>query len=334
MLTYRANNQDIANIVSAMQASLTLGIGLLIGCGNDGDEFHCQLMELVDTYNKLGASIEVLFEKSSALRIKWAFNKKYEWMIFLSDDDPFTTNHIENYVEKISDTNIDFSDVTNVTPLFYTLISKSSIEIFQPITLVDGNPLDRIKMLLCESHIGVRFYSAYRIQAIRKVFQSIDIFSPSFIDQTMCFEAAKQGKSISCDGFSTVLYDHSNWLTPLHALKSDLRGYKNPGSIFFHEVYWMREYVRSLDSMQLSADFIEFFKAFVQTKISHAISLYDFRLDYLKREELVTDVSCFGIVEELQEIYDRLSDSIVWENFKQILDFRPPSTLPIDRYLI
>jgi len=327
LITYRDNFQAYITIVNTLESALHLNITFLIACGNTNPEHMVKILSLVEHYKSRGTDVRVIFEESIPLRLKWAVRNEHQWFIMLSDDDPFTTNYIGNYVKKIRDQSVDLRHVSNITPKVYGLTGKDSLDFFYPNSLTSIDPIGRIVSLLSSSNIGVRYYSAFRAEAVRKVFAE-RIFFPSYVDQLICLEAAKLGKSISFDGDGTVFYDLSNWLTPRQCLVSDLKHYKSPISIFFHEAYWLRDCLESISELVLSLEGFSFIKAYSTTRLSNSLQNFPIRSAHLKEiGDLDAEIET-KIFTRLIEIYQGIAKS---HSFKELSENLKPPISAIER---
>lgn len=335
VMTVRDDFQATANISNLFEFSCNCGVLVLVGYGGKNDSHFAELGRRAEFYNGLGAEIKLYQHESLIERLAWATGHQIEWVLFVSDDDPVTTNHAESYLNFIENPENDLSNISAVVPKTYFVTSNTQLKIYEPENFIHESPEGRLRQLLLAPYVGIRFWSAYRTESIRRtVEESFEhAFMPSYFDQLLVFSASLKGDSVNHGGVGGVFYDLSNWATPENAIRSDLRFYANPGSVLFHEIYWARDYRRLLSHLDPEPEFVQFFKNYCLSRIDQSLLVFPLRVSILTSASMDIKTTARHSYEAILLIKEQINKSISWDDIKYAMEFRKTLNLQIDDYI-
>ncbi len=328
--TRRQSIEASINLVNLFEVSRKLDIQVLIAYGGPqkSTEFY-SLKENIKFFNDEKERIHLFCNESSNERMKWVYSFESDWIIFVSDDDSFTTNHIPTLIGEIRNAK---ETTSHIAPQAYFLTDKGKTRV-QPIEQIFAeNPLDRVAILLEQKFQGLRFYSALRTEHAKKITLELiqNDFLPTYTDQLIVFYCAIKGNFSVAKNFSCLIYDISSWSTEEAAISSDLNGYKIKNSIIFHEIYWIRDYFRCLKNLDLQLDFFGFFREYCLKMIDRSIRLFNPRLGVLNQP---SDPLFGKYRSHLEMLSFRVSRSTGWGELGTALDFNSDQSLLIDKYI-
>jgi hypothetical protein len=318
--TVRSDLQAILNISCLFQISSVTKVTILVGYGGDNLDYFNNLCLRASYYNGLGADISLLSNPSSFERFKWAFSHNKDWILFVSDDDPYTTNHIENYRNFIENPNDDLSNVTSVIPNMYFVYNDKGLICHETHGYDDTCVETRLKKLLSAPYNGLRFWSAFRLDSIRdRISEAVKYqYMPSYFDQLLVYSACIEGISVRHRRVGGIFYNDSNWSTPEIANRSDLRSYSKPVMILFHEVLWLSDYIRVTKHLNISNNFFIFFKSYSQSRIGHSLRSFEARASLLLASQKCTQNILKRSFESLITIKSDIDNCNSWCDIKNL----------------
>jgi hypothetical protein len=243
--TYRSDFIAKANLKIALETIINhSNARLIVGYGGK-DKLHQAWLENFKSQIDNKKSFELINEISLTKRMKWAVNFPSEWIIFISDDDPITSNYLSSYINEIK--NADKS-ISNIFPKYYGLNNSSEIKLIKIDEITESNLIDRTQSYINGKNAGLRYYSAHRYGVINDIINekfSLNFF-PSYLDQLITLSSIIKGKSISCTEPSILTYNQDNWSTQESCIESDSKSYNNKEMVYFHEIFWISDYVNIL----------------------------------------------------------------------------------------
>jgi hypothetical protein len=328
--TRRLNPVASINLANLIEISRHQDINILIAYGGETESSDFSyLKEKINFFNKGNNRIHLFCEECPNDRMEWLFSYESDWIIFVSDDDPFTTNHITTLLEEIKTSE---DHVTHIAPQAYFLLNQHQTRIHEVKPIAAENPFERATILLNEKFQGLRFYSALRTQHAKKIQLELikNRFVPTYSDQLIIFYSALKGNFSVARNFSALLYDMSNWSTDQATITSDLKGYSQKTSLLFHEVYWIRDYFRCMKGLNPPSEFFAFFKEYCIKMLAKATHLFEKRYTLIK----ISDNSARAKYElALHKLTSNISAISNWEELGITLNFNSDGDLKIDEYI-
>jgi hypothetical protein len=322
--TIRSDLQAAINISNLFEFSSMTKVSVLIGYGGDNLEYFNSIQIRADFYNSIGAKISLFNHTSLFKRFEWAFGHQKTWVLFVSDDDPFTTNHLESYRTFIESPLTDLTNVTSIIPNSYFITNHKDMICYKPVCYDDSSTEARIKKMLSTPYNGLRFWAAFRTESIReRITEAVkNRFMPSYFDQLLVYSACLEGISVRHEGVGGIFYDNVNWATYERANRSDLRSYEIPTMILFHEVLWLNDYIRLLGERTISEEFFRFLRSYCLNRIGHSLQSFHDRASML----LVSQTSTSQVIEQsfqsLVSIRTSLENCHSWSKVVELMTSR------------
>jgi hypothetical protein len=327
-MSYRQTTEVLLNLSNLLELSKHLNVSLYIGLGGKYSGNFLEAIERrVAFYDPTSTSISIFVNESPKARLAWMLSHDSEWIIFVTDDDSFTTNHVLSLIEGA---NSATDGVMSVVPQLYFMVSGHQGRIYQPSELTQPTASARLAAILNEKFIGLRYYSAIRAHIVKAIFT---IFStrpryPSYLDQLVVISAAMNGFSTRTKTLSGLFYQIDNWATTSDAIASDLKSYVNPLSVVFHESYMFCDIHRLLSSVEFDSGFFSCFKELGLKMQRRQRDMMSSRLKEISMDNSECAMLCHNTITSFVDSVDK---STKWTDFKCLYEFVDNRLLPVDR---
>ncbi len=195
---------------------------------------------------RTGADIALVQCVDIRERLNVAVQDDFEWTLFMADDDPFTVNYLNAFIEKAPTVG---PEVSAIAPSIYLgLFGHTTLaRTVKPIVEDDSN--GRLLNLFSQDLVQcVLYYSLTRTPVIRQWLDHVNTkaVTPSYTDHLLTTLTAASGAVVMVDDTSVLVRDESNWSTKGQCVQSDLRFYPQPGMVLFHEIFWSADLIRML----------------------------------------------------------------------------------------
>jgi hypothetical protein len=193
-----------------------------------------------------GADIALVQCEDIRERLQVAVQDGFEWTLFMADDDPFTTNYLQAFIDKASTVG---QEVSAIAPSIYLgLFGHSTVtRTIEP--LVEITSAERLAHLYNQNLVQcVLYYSLMRTGVIQQWLAHLQAkaVTPSYTDHLLTSLAAASGAVVLVDDTTVLVRDESNWATTGQCVLSDARFYPQKGMVLFHETFWVTDLVRLL----------------------------------------------------------------------------------------
>jgi len=263
-------------------------------------------------------------------RLEWSLGIKSRWVLFVSDDDCFTCNHIAAILNASQTADCHELNVVNILPNLIVLNNSKSLEVFQPEILIDNDPWNRVEKFLNIKHVGQRYYSMHRYESFNEVLipQIRLKLARSYIDQLLVLNSAINGKSIRAKELSVLVYDNTNWDGRRASMVSDLRTYRKPLSILLHELYWMRDQIIILEKIKGTLVCLNPLVKYFTRRSWKSVSLIKERVSAVKE---IDHQGVEKAEEVIGSVWRQLNENpSTWGELRTILDFNSTGEMDID----
>ena len=178
-----------------------------------------------------------------------------EWVLFISDDDPFTVNYIQ---EVVNTCRLADKDARIVAPCYYLSITNGVGTVHKTISLTDDEPSKRYKHLI-ENPLfsGLGYYAAHRYATVAHWIKFLAGLSwlPSYSDQLLVTLGATSGKVLVAGSLTAIVRDETNWGSLEACFRSDSRAYTPPTLTLYHELFWIRDMAAILNEQFYKNEF-------------------------------------------------------------------------------
>jgi len=276
--TYRSDVQAKLNLINLIEAVKIFDDTILtIGYGGNQSE-HYRWIES-RAKEVIQSRIYTLNDCSVRNRYNWSLNHLSDWVFFVSDDDPFSSNYIVEMIETIRSAH---PAAISVRPTYYLINNENEVKIHSSLIYPEPELHRKITAILDDAETGIYYYGAHRYEVVRSIFSETRLksgFLPSYLDQVLVFYSGVRGDILLTKNPTVLVYDRSNWTSPQRAVLSDLRSYASKISIFIHEIYWLREYLDCLIGIHLDDESLRLMRDYSLVRLSWAIKMFDARIE-------------------------------------------------------
>lgn len=220
--------------------------------------------------------VNLLVQDSILSRFSWALEIESDWVIFLSDDDPITTNYLDILINEINRSDLS---IANIFPKYYALTDGGATEVVELNSIIGDEPFVRFVEYVAGKNAGIRYYSAHRSGTIKSLVKDkiLDNFFPSYLDQLIVASSIIDGNSIPCEGANFFVYDYGNWRDLQNSIISDAKFYKEKSMLFYHEIYWIKDYLKLCYNYLDYVNFFNWFKSYVLIRLEYSLAIFNAR---------------------------------------------------------
>ena len=244
MLTVRTG-QTMRDILETLERSVARHpqVRLTVADGSLDPEKTAWLTQLAARSN---ADISLIFQQGIVERLQAALALDKGWTLFVSDDDAFTLDYLDAYLQELPSLS---PDVAALAPSLYVGTVGGQVLTRQVKPCQQATPEARLAAWQAQDAVqGVLYYSLIRTPIVCEWFEYLagKTHSPSYSDQLLTALVAARGKISVVPSGSVLVRDESNWATAEAAVASDLRFYPEPDFVLLHEAFWVADLVRML----------------------------------------------------------------------------------------
>lgn len=275
-LTRRATRQALLNLSVVIQTIRDNKNAIVsVGYGGDNLEHALKLRQLLT--DSIESRYRYIIDTSLSSRLAWSLDVDSDWILFISDDDWFSTNYVSSLIEPLRELN---SSVTSVCAQHYAVISGGKVVnnvYFEPNNSTETS--HRIISNFTTPFSTLRYYGAHRADIAKKY-----LIGPAgakgrpYLDQMLMLRLAISGALITTSEPSAFLYDITNWESGLQSAKSDLAFYLSTEDFLSHELNWVKDVHDELRFLVPSDSLVAVFKRLVIAKVDYAFALSDTRV--------------------------------------------------------
>jgi hypothetical protein len=231
---------------------------------------------------RTGADIALIQCEDIRERLNLAVQDAFEWTLFMADDDPFTVNYLEAYIDKAATVG---HEVAAIAPSVYLgLFGHSTlprtIEPMQELSSCERlGHLYRQDLVQC-----VLYYSLTRTGVVRQWLGHVSAkaVTPSYTDHLLTSLVAASGAVVTVDDSTVLVRDESNWATKGQCVLSDMRFYPHGAMVLFHETFWSADLIRLLAQRTDFAQLLPALKPRVVSLLAKQFNTLELRASMVK----------------------------------------------------
>jgi len=161
-----------------------------------------------------------------------------EWILPLSDDDPFSVNFIRTMC---GESRTASSDTMAIAPSAYLSYSSTQLHLFRLKNIGEQEQTARLLTLYNQAHLnGVLTWSVIRRTPFLEWFEFLlsKAIWPSYADQLLVSYLAMKGNIVASKEESFYAKDERDWHDPRRAIIKDSESYTEKYLTLFHEIFW------------------------------------------------------------------------------------------------
>lgn len=218
------------------------GVRLTVADGSEDADKARWLRDLA----ALGGDVRVICQREIGPRFSAGLTDEHEWTLLVADDDSFSLDYVDVYLEHLAQVS---SDVSMVAPSAYVQRLGEIVQcnMVEKVRAVD--PATRLASWVSQRHVqGLAYYSAVRTSVLlewHRYCQSRP-YMPSYVDQLLTALAALRGGIDRVRGCSALTRDDTDWAVAESSIRLDMRTYPQADMVLLHELWWIADYVRLL----------------------------------------------------------------------------------------
>lgn len=258
-------------------------VHVTIADGQEDDEKRRWICERATLVEKAGRFTYIPL-KDPTERVYRAAQVETEWILPISDDDPYSVNYLRAACDAARGAALDASALL---PRTYLCYSSAKLYHHQFQAIRDSDQYGRLIALFKQGQNGLFIWGVIR----RRLFLDWMDFVrtkpiwPSYSDQLCVSYLAMMGKLEPMAEECAYLKDESDWHDSQRAILKDARSYHDRFLTVFHEVVWSADLFRFLRSHGLEDDAVPAVMARAWTLLQNGVGSYQPRLSVLNIEE-------------------------------------------------
>jgi hypothetical protein len=283
LLTIRDSMIAREIILSGAHAASSLqGLRFTVAYGGSNDKHREWLLKIQSDVSSKGGDLTLILIADPDERLKRAIVAEKNWTIFISDDDPPSTNFLRVLAEKTKNAP---QGTTLIAPKYYLGFTDSETILRTSIAITGATPRARIESLLTRQELaGVFYYGAHLTSCVTRW---LDFFSqrdpiPSYADQVLSYLSVLSGEVHLADENAVLLRDESNWVGIESCTRSDTRNYSAAKMVAFHELFWVSDTINLIDFC--ACDVVattSVLRSWIDVMLSRCVGLFDVRMNVL-----------------------------------------------------
>jgi O-antigen biosynthesis protein len=272
-------------------------VHVTIADGQEDKEKKAWIFGMADRLLKAGR-FTYIGMKDPTERVSRAAQLETEWILLLSDDDPYSVNYVRCLCDAAQDAT---AETTAIVPYAYLCYSPTHTYLHRLQPINEPDQLGRLKSLFTQGQNGLLTWGIMR----RRLFLDWMGFVktkpiwPSYSDQLLVSYLAMKGRLEPTGEECTYLKDEGDWHDPQRAIVKDARSYPENFLALLHEVFWTADLFTFLRAQGLEAPAVPAVMARVETLLRNGVGSIQPRLQVLNIEDNVCTQEAVRCVREL-----------------------------------
>lgn len=300
LMTIRSSNvatEIISSVVHVL--SMFTGLRLTIAYGGDDLSHREWLLDQQRKIASAGGDLVLIFLVDPVDRFDKSISPDKSWTIFISDDDPPSTNFLRALVNR---TTTAPAETTLVAPTFYLGVGGESVFCRKTREISDASAPDRLMTLFSVAdQIGSLYYSAHLTSVLLewKSFIRSRSMLPSYVDQLLVCWSAARGPFVVTDEPTVMLRDDSNWVGLEACTNTDARIYPVRRLALFHELFWTADMISLMFRHEQRVELLATLHQWMLESLSRLVSIFDQRAAILNE---TTDAKALELLHGVVDI--------------------------------
>jgi len=254
--------------------------------------------------------------KDATQRIFLATELETEWILQLSDDDPFSVNLISG-ASSMSRT--VSSDTMAISPYAYLSYSPTQLNLFRLQDIEEEEQEARLLSLYKQPHLtALLWYSTIRRKPFLEwmEFLRTKTIMPTYSDQLLISYLAMKGKIVASKEKYFFAKDDRDWHDPRLAIIKDSGSYPNKFLTLFHEIFWISDLFTFLRSHGLEDAAVPSLTFRAAALLAAGVSVFENRLRVLEIEKSRDSENAYSLIVNLAAHANSLSKAPLDEHVR------------------
>ena len=253
--------------------------------------------------------------KDPTQRLLRAVQLETEWILPISDDDPYSINFIRSIC---GEARIASSDTMAVAPYAYLSYSPRQVMLYRLRNIEEQEQSARLLSLYTQQLHGSLYYSVIRRKAYVAFLEFLrtKTIPPTYGDQLLVSYLAMKGKIVASKEESFYVKDDRDWHDPQRAIIKDSGSYPNKYLALFHEIFWMSDLFTFLRSHGLEDAAVPSLTFRAVALLAAGVSVFENRLRVLEVEKSRDSENAYSLIVNLAAHANSLSKAPLDEHVR------------------
>lgn len=254
--------------------------------------------------------------KDARQRLLRSVQLESEWILFLSDDDPYSVDFIRTMC---SESRTASSDTMAVVPSTYLSYSSAQIHLFRLQNIVEQTQEARLLSLYQQAHLnGILTCAMMRRKSVLEWldFLSAKAIWPTYADQLLVSHLAMKGDIVASKEESFYAKDQRDWHDPVRAIIKDSGSYGEKHLTLFHEIFWISDLFALLRSNGLEDRALPSLTFRAVALLQGGVAVFENRLRVLGIEQSDYSREAYTVVTKLAALAATLAEKPLDEHLR------------------
>ncbi|MDD5558289.1 hypothetical protein [Candidatus Methylomirabilis sp.] len=248
-----------------------------------------------------------------------------EWILPISDDDPYSVNFIRSMC---SESRTAPSDTMAIVPSTYLSYSPTQFNLFRLQNIEEQEQGARLLALYKQAHLnGILTWSVIRRKPFLEWFEFLRTKAiwPTYADQLLVSYLAMKGKIVTGKEESFYAKDERDWHDPRRAIIKDSGSYPDKSLALFHEIFWISDLFTFLRSYGLEDAAVPSLTFRAAALLTAGASVFEHRLRVLEIERSRESEDAYSLIVNLASYVNALGKAPIDEHIRFFIQVQPMS---------